>query len=106
MAATAPQNATVAPAAPNTGKVVQVIGPVIDAEFARLPDIYNAVTIRQPATEGRDAVDVTLEVWPEMIHVWHVMHPVLAAGRKAIANGGAFVSATMDGNTPVSPRVP
>ncbi|MGA1726037.1 MAG: hypothetical protein ACO38G_07970 [Burkholderiaceae bacterium] len=55
---------------------------------------------------GAAHVAVTLEVWPEMIHVWHVMHPVLAAGRKAIANGGAFVRATMDGAAPVSPRVP
>ena len=55
---------------------------------------------------GAAHVAVTLEIWPEMIHVWHVMHPVLAAGRKAIANGGAFVRATMDGATPVSPRVP
>src|SRR4051812_36938023 len=62
MAATAPQNATVAPTAGNTGKVVQVIGPVIVADFERLPDIYNAVTIRQPPTEGRYSLDVTLEV--------------------------------------------
>src|SRR3982750_1378627 len=64
MAATAPESATVAPgaAAPNVGRVVQVIGPVIDAEFDRLPDIYNALVIRQPAAEGREAIDVTLEV--------------------------------------------
>jgi len=66
MAATAPETATVAPGAPatarNVGRVVQVIGPVIDAEFDRLPDIYNALVIRQPAAEGRDAIDVTLEV--------------------------------------------
>ena len=62
MAATAPETATVAPAAPNYGKVVQVIGPVIDAEFETLPDIYNALVIRQAAQEGVDAVDVTLEV--------------------------------------------
>ncbi|HKP76924.1 MAG TPA: F0F1 ATP synthase subunit beta [Longimicrobiaceae bacterium] len=62
MAATAPQNATVAPGARNVGKVVQVIGPVIDAEFETLPDIYNALVIRQPARDGAEAVDVTLEV--------------------------------------------
>ena len=62
--------------------------------------------IRLAGLAGAAHVAVTLEVWPEMIHVWHVMHPVLAAGRKAIANGGAFVRATMDGATPVSPRVP
>src|SRR5215207_4528135 len=66
MAATAPETATVAPRAAatarNVGRVVQVIGPVIDAEFDRLPDIYNALVIRQPAAEGREAIDVTLEV--------------------------------------------
>ena len=62
MAATAPETATVAPGAPNVGKVVQVIGPVIDAEFDSLPDIYNALVIRQPAADGREAVDVTLDV--------------------------------------------
>src|SRR5215218_3532073 len=62
MAATAPQNATVSPGARNVGRVVQVIGPVIDAEFETLPDIYNALVIRQPAAEGRAAIDVTLEV--------------------------------------------
>jgi F-type H+/Na+-transporting ATPase subunit beta len=63
MAATAPERATVATDR-NIGRVVQVIGPVIDAEFGegRIPEIYNAVRIRQPATEGRPALDLTLEV--------------------------------------------
>jgi monoterpene epsilon-lactone hydrolase len=61
---------------------------------------------RLAALAGAAHVAVTLEIWPEMIHVWHVMHPVLAAGRKAIANGGAFIRATMDGAAPVTPRVP
>jgi F-type H+/Na+-transporting ATPase subunit beta len=63
MAATAPERATVTTDR-NIGRVVQVIGPVIDAEFGegRIPEIYNAVRIRQPATEGRPALDLTLEV--------------------------------------------
>jgi len=36
-------------------------------------------------------VYVDLQIWPEMIHVWHLYHPMLAAGRRAIAAGGAFV---------------
>jgi epsilon-lactone hydrolase len=63
-------------------------------------------SVRLAALAGAAHVAVSLEIWPEMIHVWHVYHQVLAGGRKAIANGGAFVSATMDGNMPVSPRVP
>ena len=31
----------------NTGKVVQVVGPVVDVEFPdALPPIYNALTVR------------------------------------------------------------
>ncbi|HET7322191.1 MAG TPA: F0F1 ATP synthase subunit beta [Longimicrobiaceae bacterium] len=63
MAATLPENATV-PAGTHVGKVVQVIGPVIDAEFegGHLPDIYNALRVQQPATEERPAIDLVLEV--------------------------------------------
>jgi monoterpene epsilon-lactone hydrolase len=30
-------------------------------------------------------------IWPEMIHVWHLYHPMLKAGRRAIESGGSFV---------------
>jgi monoterpene epsilon-lactone hydrolase len=36
-------------------------------------------------------VPVDLQIWPEMIHVWHTYHTVLSAGKRAIAAGGAFV---------------
>jgi F-type H+/Na+-transporting ATPase subunit beta len=63
MAATMPEKATVKTAT-RVGRVVQVIGPVIDAAFegGHLPEIYNALRVRQPATEGRPELDVTLEV--------------------------------------------
>jgi F-type H+-transporting ATPase subunit beta len=49
--------------AQRTGKVVQVIGPVIDIEFpSGLPEIYNAVRIVADAVDGRDAIDVVAEV--------------------------------------------
>jgi F-type H+/Na+-transporting ATPase subunit beta len=37
-------------AAPATGRVVQITGPVVDIEFpaGRLPAIYNAVEIERP----------------------------------------------------------
>jgi F-type H+-transporting ATPase subunit beta len=48
------------------GRVVQVIGPVIDAEFppGQLPQIYNALRIEEPedAKRGRPAIRLTLEV--------------------------------------------
>jgi acetyl esterase/lipase len=38
-------------------------------------------------------VDVTLEVWPEMIHVWHVFAKLLPEGQQAIDRIGEFVQA-------------
>jgi F-type H+-transporting ATPase subunit beta len=48
----------------NVGKVVQVIGPVVDIEFeGKLPAIYNAVRItNQGASDGDNAIDVICEV--------------------------------------------
>src|SRR6187402_697261 len=50
--------------AQKTGKVVQVIGPVVDVEFAggELPAIYNAVRIVSSAGDSGDAIDVVAEV--------------------------------------------
>ncbi len=36
-------------------------------------------------------VDVTLEVWPEMVHVWHVFAKILPEGQQAIDRIGEFV---------------
>jgi F-type H+-transporting ATPase subunit beta len=46
------------------GRVVQVIGPVIDIQFdeGHLPLIYNAVRIQADAEAGREALDVVAEV--------------------------------------------
>jgi F-type H+/Na+-transporting ATPase subunit beta len=46
-----------------SGKVVQVIGPVIDIEFPEgLPSIYNAVRIVSDGRGGGDKIDVVAEV--------------------------------------------
>ena len=39
----------------NIGKVVQVIGPVLDVEFEpeRLPEIYNALIVEHGGQDGR-----------------------------------------------------
>jgi epsilon-lactone hydrolase len=34
---------------------------------------------------------VTLETWPDMIHVWHLFYPMLTEGRTAIAGIGDFI---------------
>jgi F-type H+-transporting ATPase subunit beta len=44
----------------NIGKIVQVMGPVVDVEFAadQLPKIYNAILVKNPEKK----IDITLEV--------------------------------------------
>ncbi|MGD8317476.1 MAG: alpha/beta hydrolase [Myxococcales bacterium] len=44
------------------------------------------------AERARSAgVDVRLEVWPDMIHAWHIFAPMLEEGRRAIDRIGQFV---------------
>src|SRR5688572_12086242 len=47
----------------NIGKVVQVIGPVLDVEFEseQLPELYNALEINSKS-DGGDDIKVTVEV--------------------------------------------
>ena len=48
----------------------------------------------QLAEKARAAgVDVTLEVWPHMIHVWHWFFPMLDDGQQAIDRIGDFIRA-------------
>jgi monoterpene epsilon-lactone hydrolase len=42
---------------------------------------------------GAADVRVDLQIWPEMIDVWHLFHPELKAGQQAIDEGGTFVRA-------------
>ena len=46
---------------------------------------------------GAADVVVDLQIWPEMIHIWHIFFPMLTAGRRAIAAGGSFVRNTVRG---------
>lgn len=55
-------------------------------------------SIRLAGRAGAADVGVTLEVWPEMIHVWHFFHPMLTAGRRAIASGGDYIRRAMEKN--------
>src|SRR5918993_483782 len=61
--APAAQSAEKSAKAQRTGKVVQVIGPVIDIEFPEdLPEIYNAVRVVSDGSGGSEKVDVIAEV--------------------------------------------
>jgi F-type H+-transporting ATPase subunit beta len=55
--------ATAAAAAPNTGRIVQIIGPVLDVEFPadRLPELYNALEVTATSDAG-DRIRVVAEV--------------------------------------------
>lgn len=54
-------------------------------------------SVRLARLAGVADVNVDLQIWPEMIHVWHQYHPVLAAARRAIASGGSFVRSALQG---------
>jgi acetyl esterase/lipase len=53
--------------------------------------------VRLAGVAGAAHVPTTLEIWPEMVHVWHMYHPDLAAGRRAIEAGGRFLRGAMRG---------
>jgi acetyl esterase/lipase len=52
-------------------------------------------SVRLAGIAGAAEVPVQMEVWPEMIHVWHFMHPILGDARKALAGAGDFIRARM-----------
>lgn len=52
--------------------------------------------VRLTAAAGAHEVAARLEVWPEMIHVWHFFHPVLGEGRRALNTAGAYVRDRME----------
>jgi len=46
---------------------------------------------RLAAAAGAAAVPVTLEIWPHMVHAWHLWNAHLEPGRRALASAGAFI---------------
>jgi acetyl esterase/lipase len=76
----------------------------LQADLAGLPDLLvqvgsaetlldDAVRIARRAGEGD--VAVTLEVWPHMIHAWHLWAHRLTDARRALATAGAFMRARL-----------
>ena len=53
--------------------------------------------IRLAKVAGTADVRIDLQIWPEMIHVWHLFHPELSAGRRAIEAGGAWLRGMIAG---------
>ena len=48
-------------------------------------------SVRFAAAAGAAEVAATLEIWPHMIHAWPMWNARLEAGRRALANAGAFM---------------
>jgi epsilon-lactone hydrolase len=46
---------------------------------------------RFAAAAGAADVPVKLEIWPHMIHAWHLWNAHLEPGRRALADAGAFI---------------
>ena len=52
--------------------------------------------IRLAGRAGAAEVEVRLEVWPEMLHVWHYFYGILADGRRALNDAGEWIREKMD----------
>jgi phosphinothricin tripeptide acetyl hydrolase len=74
----------------------------IYADLARLPQLLiqagDAEVFLDDATRLAEkakaaGVDVTLEIWPEMVHVWHIFAAMLPEGQQAIDRIGEWVRA-------------
>ena len=48
-------------------------------------------SVRLAAAAGEADVPVTLEIWPQMIHAWHLWNARLESGRQALGNAGSFM---------------
>jgi acetyl esterase/lipase len=52
-----------------------------------------ADAVRFALAAGVVDVAVTLEIWPHMIHAWHLWNAHLEAGRRALISAGGFIRA-------------
>ena len=79
----------------NMGKVVQVVGPVVDVEFPdALPAIFNALTVDY--TVERQPVKLTLEVQQHLGNSW--VRTISMSGTEGLKRG----SAVTDTGGPIS----
>ena len=56
--------------------------------------------VRLAAEAGTQGVFVTLEIWPDMIHAWHLWNARLEEGRRALGNAGAFLRHHLQSRAP------
>ncbi|MBA9071084.1 acetyl esterase/lipase [Methylobacterium sp. RAS18] len=85
------------------------LGPLvspINADLAGLPPMLIQVgsaetllddSVRLAAVAGATDIAVHLEVWPHMIHAWHLFYQDVADGRRSLASAGSFIESCLDG---------
>jgi len=75
---------------------ISVLNAKLDGLSPTLIQVGSAETLlddstRFAAAAGNAAVPVTLEVWPHMIHAWHLWNAHLEPARRALNNAGSFI---------------
>ncbi|MFM7028989.1 MAG: alpha/beta hydrolase [Chakrabartia sp.] len=79
----------------------------IHADLSGLPPLLIQVgsaeillddAVRVASVAGHAGTAVRLDIWPDMVHVWHAFAFMLAAGRAAIADAGVFFTSHIKGN--------
>jgi len=85
------------------------LGPLvspINADLAGLPPMLIQVgsaetllddSVRLAAVAGAADIAVHLEIWPHMIHAWHLFYQDVADGRRSLASAGTFIESRLDG---------
>ena len=81
---TDPKNPLAAPLHANLSGLPPLLIHVGDAETL----LDDSIRITERARKA--GVDVTLKIWDEMPHVWHLFAPILPEGQQAIEEIGAF----------------
>ena len=93
--------------APNGSKPFHRKDPLISPLFAELAgfppvliQVGSAETLLADASRLAEAagtadVDVTLQIWPHMIHAWPLWNAKLEDGRRALAEAGQFIRANI-----------
>ncbi|MFJ7436164.1 alpha/beta hydrolase [Methylorubrum thiocyanatum] len=77
----------------------------INADLAGLPPMLIQVgsaetllddSVRLAEVAGAADVAVHLEIWPRMIHAWHLFYQEVADGRRSLASAGTFIRSHLD----------
>lgn len=87
--AESPRNPSISPVHTDLGGLPPALVQVGSAETL----LDDAVSIVERF--GEADIAATLEIWPRMIHAWHLWSVRLTAGRQAIASAGAYIDARL-----------